>query len=245
MTMAQFIADTVDVADYLRERFGQDKIYLLGHSWGSFLGIQVAAAAPERFHPYVGMGQVTYQLCSEVLAHQFMVEAYRARGNPGMVRHLEAAPVSMTDGLSPAYLRLRDRAMHGLGVGTTRDMSSIFRGVFLPVWLSSAYTVKEKINIWRGIGWSRSFLWNEILETDLTSRQTEFDVPIYFFIGRHDLTANTDLARDYFNQINAPVKGFYLFDGSAHSPLFEEPGKALEILLTDVLRQRTSLADHS
>jgi pimeloyl-ACP methyl ester carboxylesterase len=50
MTVAQFVADTLAVTDYLRERFGQDKIYLLGHSWGSFIGIQAAQRAPERLH---------------------------------------------------------------------------------------------------------------------------------------------------------------------------------------------------
>ena len=117
MTLDRFITDTVEVADYLRGRFIQDKIYLLGLSWGSFLGIQVAAQAPDRFHAYIGMGQVAYQLQSEVLAHQYMIDAYRDLGDLTMARSLEAAPASLTDGLSPAYLRLRDGAMHGLGAG--------------------------------------------------------------------------------------------------------------------------------
>jgi pimeloyl-ACP methyl ester carboxylesterase len=57
MTLDRMIADTIEVMDYLRARFGQDRILLLGHSWGSYLGIQVAAAAPDRFRAYVGMGQ--------------------------------------------------------------------------------------------------------------------------------------------------------------------------------------------
>lgn len=62
------IADTIEVADYLRDRFGQDRILLLGHSWGSYLGIQVAAEAPDRFLAYVGMAQITHQLRSEIMA---------------------------------------------------------------------------------------------------------------------------------------------------------------------------------
>ncbi len=243
MTLEQFITDTVEVADYLRGRFGQNKIYLLGHSWGSFLGIQVAARAPDRFHAYIGMGQVTYQLQSEVLAHQFMIDAYRDLGDLQMVRNLEAAPVSLTDGLSPDYLRLRDGAMHGLGVGTTRDMRSVIWGIFVPVCISRAYSVKEKINIWRGLAWSRRFLWTAFLETDLRTRVTDLDLPVYFLVGAHDLTANGGLSRDFFDRIAAPVKGFYMFDNSAHSPLFEEPARGLDILLNDVLRNRTDLAE--
>lgn len=243
MSIEQLIADTVAVTNYLRQCFGKDKIYLLGHSWGSFLGIQVVAAAPELFHAYVGMGQVSYQLRSEVTAHRYMLDQYRARGDVSMVRRLESAPASMTGGLSASYLRLRDDAMHRLGIGTTRDMRSVITGVFLPVWRCRAYTVSEKINIKRGMSFSRRHCWDDFVETDLTLKIDELDLPLYFFTGLYDYTANHDHARDYFELIKAPVKGFYTFHDSAHSPLFEEPRRAREILLQDVLQGRKSLAD--
>lgn len=243
MTMAQMISDTIEVADYLRDRFGQDRILLLGHSWGSYLGIQVAAKAPDRFLAYVGMAQIVHQLRSEVMAHDFLLGTYRARGDAAMVRKLEAAPVSMEDGLSPAWMRLRDAAMHGAGVGHTRDIDSVITGIFLPVWQVRAYTLMDKINVWRGKLWSRPFFWEELLRDDLATRLTTFDLPVYFFVGRHDQTANPDLSRAYFDAIAAPVKGFYTFENSAHSPLFEEPERATEVLLRDVLRGTNALAD--
>jgi pimeloyl-ACP methyl ester carboxylesterase len=140
MTMAQMISDTIDVADYLRSRFRQDRILLLGHSWGSYLGIQVAAMAPDRFLAYVGMAQIVHQLQSEVMAHHYLLSVYRARGDAGMVRRLEAATISMQDGLSPAWMRLRDAAMHKAGVGHARDINSVIKGIFLPVWRVRAST---------------------------------------------------------------------------------------------------------
>ena len=65
------------MTNYLRERFGQDKIYLMGHSWGSFLGIQVAARAPELYHAYIGWAQVSYQLESERLAYEYELEQFQ------------------------------------------------------------------------------------------------------------------------------------------------------------------------
>lgn len=150
----------------------------------------------------------------------------------------------MTEGLSTAYLRLRDAAMHGLGVGTTRDMRSVITGVFIPVWRCRAYTLREKVNIWRGIGFSRGFLWNDFIGTDLAAQIQELDLPVYFFTGLYDYTANRDLAKAFFNQITAPIKGFYTFPNSAHSPLFEEPQLARNILLKDVLVQGNHLADN-
>jgi pimeloyl-ACP methyl ester carboxylesterase len=243
MTVEQLIADTIAVTDYLRGRFGQDKIYLLGHSWGSFLGIQVAARRPDLFHAYVGMGQLSHQLRSEVAAHAYLLDAYRARGDLGMVRKLEAAPVSMAEGLSDAWMRLRDAAMHKAGVGTTHDMGSVITGIFLPVWRDRAYTISEKIAIWRGKAWSRGLLWEKVLHTDLTVSADRLDLPVYFWVGRYDYTTNYDLARDYFQQLNTPLKGFYTFENSSHSPLFEEPDRAREILRQDVIAHKISLAD--
>lgn len=243
MKLERMIADTIEVADYLRTRFGQDRIILLGHSWGAYLGIQVAAAAPDRFRAYVGMGQIAHQVRSEVMAREHLLDLYRARGDTGMVRRLEAAPVTMEDGTSDAWMRLRDRAMHGAGVGHMREMTSVITGIFLPMWRVRAYTIAEKINIWRGKLWSRPFFWDDLIRDDLSARLTRFDLPIYFLIGRHDYTTNAELSRAYFDAIEAPVKGFYRFDNSAHSPLFEEPEKATEILLNDVLGRTNALAD--
>jgi pimeloyl-ACP methyl ester carboxylesterase len=243
MTMEQMIADTIQVADYLRDRFGQDQILLFGHSWGSYLGIQVAAAAPDRFLAYVGMAQIAHQLRSEVMAHAYLLDAYRAGGDTAMVGRLEAAPVSMEAGTSAAWMRLRDAAMHRAGVGHTRDIDSVITGIFLPVWRVRAYTLMDKINVWRGKLWSRPFFWEELLRDDLSARLTRFELPVYFFVGRHDRTANPDLSRAYFDAIEAPVKGFYIFENSAHSPLFEEAGRATDILLRDVLHRANALAD--
>jgi pimeloyl-ACP methyl ester carboxylesterase len=243
LTVEQLVDDTLAVTNYLRVRFGQDKIYLLGHSWGSFIGIQAAAQAPELYHAYIGMAQSSYQLRSEVVAYEYMLEQYRANGSADMVRRLEAAPVRLDSPLPAAYDGLRDDAMHRLGVGTTREMKSVVSGIFLPVWQVPDYTLGEKINIWRGKFFSKSILWNGYLATDLTRTLTELELPVYFLHGRHDYTVAYPEAKAYFDLLKAPLKGFYTFEQSAHSPLFEEPAKALSILQADVVAGRNSLAD--
>ena len=243
LSFEQLVADTIEVTQYLRTRFHQDRIVLLGHSWGSFLGIQVAKAAPQLYSAYVGMGQVSYQLHSEEAARLYMLEQYRARGDTSMVRKLIAAPANRSVGLSSAYLHLRDQAMHRLGIGTTRAMHSVITGVFLAVWVCSDYSFRERLAIWRGLSFSRQQLWTEFITTDLTHRVLSLDLPIYFFSGRYDYTSNAAYARGYFDLILSPVKGFYTFAESAHSPLFEEPERAVEILTRDVCAGLTALAD--
>lgn len=246
MTVEQLIADTLTVSRYLRERFGQEKIYLMGHSWGSFLAIQAAARAPEQYHAYIGMGQVSYQLQSEQLAYAYALEQYEARGNLAMLRKLEAAPPTLSVPLPEAYVALRDAYMHELGIGTTHDMDSVISGIFLPSWQFRAYSLAEKLNLWRGKRFSSSSalgLWNAMQATDLNQQVTELAIPVYFLHGRHDYTCAYELAQAYATRLTAPLKGFYTFEQSAHSPIFEEPERVRQILRADVLQGTNQLAD--
>jgi pimeloyl-ACP methyl ester carboxylesterase len=246
MTADQFVSDTVKVTNYLRERFGKEKIYLMGHSWGSYIGIQAAAQKPELYYAYIGMGQVSYQIQSEQLAYRYALEKYKMNGNLDMVQKLEAAPPTETVPLPAAYEALRDEYMHGVGIGTTRDMKSVITGIFLPSWRFREYSFREKVNLWRGKIFSRSGdfnLWNKIQATDLTQQVTELEIPVYFFHGKYDYTCAYPLAKDFFEKLKAPIKGFYTFERSAHSPVFEEPEKMLKILLEDVLAGANNLAD--
>jgi pimeloyl-ACP methyl ester carboxylesterase len=243
ITIEQLISDTLEVTNYLRNRFHKEKIFLMAHCGGSPIGIQAVARAPELYYAYVGVAQMAYQLKSENLAYEYMLERYREIGNTKMVRQLEAAPVTMTPPLPASYMLVRDKAMHGLGVGTTRDMKSVITGVFLASWLFPEYTLSEKMSLWRGKFLSDKVLLDKMIATDLTKQVVELDVPVYFFHGKYDYTASYPLTKSYFRKLKAPLKGFYTFEQSAHSPIFEEPVKMQQIIENDVLAGKNSLAD--
>jgi pimeloyl-ACP methyl ester carboxylesterase len=244
MTLEQMISDTLEVTNYLRHRFGKEKIYLMGHSGGTFIGIQAAARAPELFYAYIGVAQMSYQLKSERLAYEYMLEQFKKDGNKEMVRKLEEAPVTMTDGIPDAYLELRDDAMHSLGIGTTHEMKSVLSGIFFPSLTFQGYTLLEKVNMWRGKSQSGvSPMWDEMIATDLTIKVRELEIPVYFFGGIYDYTCSYTLAKEYLEKLQAPVKGFYTFEQSAHSPLFEEPESFIEIMVNDVINSNVNLAD--
>ena len=244
MTSEQFIADALTVTDHLRDRFGADRIYLMAHSGGTFFGLQAAARAPERYHAYIGVAQIVDQRRSEALAYRYMLRRFQELGDERMVRRLRAAPATEEGGTPPAYLRIRDTAMHRLGIGTTRDMRSVVSGVFWPSLRSPLYTPAEKVRMWRGkISSGVSALWEETLATDLGETVTTVDLPLYLLHGIHDHTCSYSLAREYLETVQAPSKGFYTFPHSAHSPFLEEPHRTRTILREDVLGGRTELAD--
>lgn len=164
-----------------------------------------------------------------------------------MIDKLEKSPIDKKTNLPTAYWSMRDDMMHSLGVGTTRNMKSIITGIFLPVMESSEYTLREKINLWRYKFTSPSIknLQNEEYGTDLNEKVPKVDVPVYFCHGIYDHTISYDLTKEYFNKLQAPMKGFYTFNESAHSPMFEEPEKFSLILEDDVLKGVNSLDDYN
>ncbi len=244
LTEEQLISDTLEITNYLRKRFGQEMIYLMAHSWGSFIGIQAAARAPEMYCAYIGMAQISWQLESEKLAYKYMIEQFTIAGDKRMVQKLEKFPITKMNIVPNSYRSLRDEAMHKLGIGTTHTMKSVISGIFLPSLNFSEYTLNEKINLWRG-KWSvySTTMWNQMIEKDLIAMVPQLDIPVYFFHGIYDYTCNYTLAKDYFEKLQAPLKGFYTFDQSAHSPLFEESEKMQHILQKDVLAGENNLAD--
>jgi len=243
MTFEQLIADVIIVTNYLRNRFQQDKIYLMAHSGGTFIGIQAAAKAPELYHAYIGMSQITNQLESEKLAYTYMIRQFTKSGDKKMLKKFEKYPVTEIN--TPSYYQMRDAPMHKLGIGTTRQMKSVISGVFWPVMLNREYTFSEKINIWRGKSFTTktAALWQKLVVTDLTRKVNKLEIPVYLFHGIYDYTTSNTLAKDYFEKLEAPVKGFYTFEQSAHSPLFEEPERMKQILYEDVLKNEINLAD--
>lgn len=226
MTREQFLSDAIEVTEYLRERFGKDKIYLAAHSFGTSVGIQVIAKRPEYYHGYIAISQMADQPRSERTAFDYMLSVCEKEGRPSLHKQLSENPYG-TDSYFTSGTR--DKAMHTLGVGTTRDMKSVITGIFFPSLRVTDYTLRERINIWRG----KAFV-NRTMRDNFSFNAFEtvksVDVPVYFLAGKYDYTCCYDLQKEYFEFLDAPEKYFYPFENSAHSPLFEEPEKAEEIV---------------
>lgn len=246
LTTKCYLSDVTTVTEYLRKRFSQEKIYLMGHSFGTFIGIQSAFEHPEFYHAYIAMSQIVNQSESEVIAYQFMLDQYRKVNNTKMIDKFEKYQIISSDDAYRAYCvsALRDKAMHDLGIGTTHTMDSVITGIFLPSLRCKVYTPLERINIWRG----KKFVEDSPVESErmLFNAYDEvpsLEIPIYFFGGIYDHTCCYSLQKSYYEMIRAPLKGFYTFGHSAHSPLWEESEQAIKILRQDVLQGANQLAD--
>ncbi|QNK39280.1 alpha/beta fold hydrolase [Caproicibacter fermentans] len=243
MTLEQMVSDTIEVTNYLRNRFGKEKIYIMGHSWGSLLGAITVKQQPEFFHAYIGIGQVVQQDRSERLAYTYMLEQFEKSNDKKMIRRLREFPIEAGGDISIKYLAgARSEGMNKLGIGVMRSMASMFDFVAI-VLRYKGYTLSEKIKFAKGSSFSLKYLCDCMIKTDLTEQVPCLQVPVYIFQGRHDYQASYVVAKDFATALKAPIKGFYTFENSAHSPCFEEPEKMCNILRVDVLQNQVSLSD--
>jgi pimeloyl-ACP methyl ester carboxylesterase len=247
MNFDQLASDAIEVTNYLRKRFGNEKIYMIAHSGGTPIALLAASREPQLYYAYIAMAQITKQNESERIAYKYMLEQYSKAGKQKIINELKKYRVLESDSNIISFCKstIRDKSMHELGIGTMRNMKSVISGIFIPVWICKAYTFHEKINIWKSKFFflPKTNLINEMLLNDFTIKVPRLDIPVYFFSGKYDLTVNIDLAKDYLNHLEASVKGFYTFDKSAHSPILEEPQKVKEIIEKDVLNCTCDLAD--
>lgn len=125
MNMEQMIADTIAVTQYLRKRFSKEKIYLMGHSWGSLLGVLTVQQHPAFYHAYIGMGQVAQQDRSERLAYTYMLQEFSKTNDEKMLNKLKKFHVDNGGAISMEYLGVRSSGMNKLGIGVMRSMTSM------------------------------------------------------------------------------------------------------------------------
>ncbi|MGC6767769.1 alpha/beta fold hydrolase [Enterococcus sp. LJL51] len=243
MTINQMIADTLFVVSYLRERFSKEKIFIMGHSWGTLLGILTVQKSPELFQAYIGIGQMNQQIESERLAYKYMLNEFRTRGDKKMIKKLEKVPINQGAKVEIAYLSVRNAAMMKLGIGLMRQCRSVMSigGILIRF---KGYKLMDKVRFMKGNSFALNCLWDIILQKNLEKEVPRLEVPIYVLHGQFDYQVSYSLSKQFVKNIKAPVVGFYTFENSAHSPCFEEPEKMCRILREDVLYNKTDLADN-
>jgi pimeloyl-ACP methyl ester carboxylesterase len=232
MTLATMISDAEQVVTYLRHEYRKRKIILMGHSWGSLLGVELVRRHPEWFHVYVGLGQIVDMPESERLGyHRLLVNASRT-GNGRALEELKSiAPYPEAGGLVPTWkLRIERNWVifyRGYMYGTRQDpYPDIVR-------LSPDYSEEDVRALEEGITFSTDKMWQQVAITRFWS-VSRLDCPVVLFHGVHDLITSPGLARTWYQRLRAPKKKMVWFDHSAHMVLTEEPGEVFLHLVTDV-----------
>jgi len=230
ITVETYISDGHALTRYLTQRFGQEKIYLVGESWGSALGIFLVDRYPEYYHGFIGTGQMVDFVETEILDYKKAMEIARDKNDIATLKKLE------TNGPPPYYGKdvtwksavylnylsaymASDPAIHNPGYKTLRDI------------FSSEYGLLDKINFFRGIINTYNHVYQKLYGIDLRNGYTRLNVPVFFFEGRHDINAPPSLVEEYFEILECPKKEIVWFEHSGHSPWINESDKFVEELL--------------
>jgi len=234
LSLARITEDAGEVVQYLRARYGKQKIFVLAHSWGSLVGLGLARRHPEWLYAYVGMGQIISGRVNERVGYALTLAAAEARGNAQAVRELKAiAPYPGADGSVPIDKLMVERkwsvAFGGLSHG--RDSLSYYLNL---AELSPDYSDADIAAMDKGSRLSLTPLWADVMRSDFTE-VLDFGCPIVIFAGRHDTTTPSSIAAAWHARVRAPSKRLVWFERSAHMMMVEEPGRFLVHLVRDVL----------
>ncbi|MBE2221361.1 MAG: alpha/beta hydrolase [Anaerolineae bacterium] len=238
LTLDQAVSDTIELTNYLRERFDEDKIYLMGESWGATLGVLAVQQHPELYYAWIGSGQMVSQRETDrQLYHDVLALAERT-GNTALAEQMLAfgePPYADTPYPNAVVMGIYDQ----LGTPYMPPQDYIERGTAANVgpWgiLGSEYNLVEKVNMMRGLIDMFTVMYPQLQEIDFRQDVPRLDVPVYILDGAAELTARRDLALAWYNQLDAPSKQIYTFDNAGHSVAFEQFSALHQILTETVL----------
>lgn len=228
----RYVDDTIEVAEHVRKRYGKRKLILVGHSWGTVVGMGAALKRPDLFHAYVGIGQVISTRENERISYEYAVEQAKLHKNEEALKELASiAPYPGTEPITRERIIVaRKWPQHYGGLSAFRSNSTYY---FSGPLLSPDYTDAQVKAIDQGSLFTLGRLLPEFVKVDFSQVKT-FPIPVVMFLGRHDYTTPTAPTVAWLDQVTAPSKQAVWFERSAHMVPWEEPGKTLVSLLNHV-----------
>jgi pimeloyl-ACP methyl ester carboxylesterase len=228
----RYVDDAIELAEHLRKRYGKDKLILMGHSWGTVIGMHAALRRPDLFHAYVGVGQMIDARAQEALSYGHGVEQAKAHGNEAALEEL--ATIAPYPGDQPItrerIIIARKWAQFYGGLTAYRETSRYF---FRAPRLSPEYSAADVCAIDQGNLFTLEKILPELMAVDFTDVRS-FPIPVVMFMGRHDYSTPSQPIEAWLQRVQAPFKQGVWFERSSHMMPWEEPGKFLVSLLQHV-----------
>lgn len=220
MTVEQFVKDATQLVEYLLHRFERKKLFLVGHSWGSAIGVLTVKANPQYFYAYLGAGQIADMAQNEALEYQNLLDFAKRQDHPILLRQLlSMGPPPYREAEQSTALRA-DFTLRYLS--KYRSQSHYQRRVTRTLLRSTEYGFWDLLRYVKAHLHSVKSLWPKLVSTNLFALAPELQVPCYFILGRHDLVVLPVVSERYIEALKAPKKELIWFD-TGHSMQYETP----------------------
>lgn len=230
----RYISDGIELVKILRERFDEEKVYLVGESWGSALGTWMVQRDPEQIHALIGTGQMVAFLETDKLCYEFALRVSQERGDLQKVERLkEQGPppyYGSNVALKEAVFLMETFNYMNADPNISDDGFNTFQDL-----AGSEYGLYDKLNWFRGALETMNVVYPQLWDVDFRKQAVQLDVPVYFLIGRHDVNAPTILTEEYFALLDAPVKELIWFEHSGHNPWVTESDGFVDAVVNTVL----------
>lgn len=223
VTIDTFIEDLHQIVLHLQERFGQEKVYLVGHSWGSVLGLRFIKEYPQYIHTYIGCGQVVNMKKSCQAAYDFAMEQADAKTR----QRLEGIDCSYTGGhwMEDLLFVTKQVVKHKGSLYGKKNYNTLIA----PFLFSKYYTLSDLAKRIKSSEQSIERLWQELMQIDFEDT-VRYEVPVLFAEGRYDRHVSAGLVESYYEKIQSE-KRLVWFERSCHFPQWSEWGKFNRLLI--------------
>lgn len=232
ISLEGYVNDTIALTNYLRERFDQDRIYLLGQSWGTTLGVLAAQEHPELYRALVGTGQMVSQLATDRIFYEDTLAWAMDTGDHGLVDELESiGPPPYERMLNYETALSREQSVYAYD----HSMNSEGQGQMSENLIADEYTLIDEVHVLGAFMDTFAALYPQLQAIDFRSTATEFEVPVFFVQGAHEADGRAEPFAEWYPMIEAPIKELTMLETSGHRPLFEQPDEFVDFMVGSVL----------
>lgn len=228
LRISDYVNDTKQLVKYLVYKFKKDKIYLLGLSFGSVIGLTAAFEQPNLFYAYIGVSQIVDFDKSELISYNYTLQKANEINNQKALDELHTIGKPPYDNYSEILIQRKWLKFFG---GDSFGMKN-YTGLKFLAFFSPDYSIGEIIKTVKGTRYEKNVLWNLMNRIDMFRNIKEVKIPVYFICGRKDYKIPSIYTKQYFDYLQAPEKQFFWCEKSGHAPNYEEHKYFQDILIS-------------
>ena len=237
LTVEQYVSDVIVLSEMLAKRFGQEKIFLVGHSWGSIIGLLAAQQRPDLYHAYIGAAQHINSIENDTIGWRMILDGAKVEGDEKTVKLMEKMgppPYTKLDkdgstvGDGDAYYQVLKRLYHySPSAPADKGFDS------MKMFLASEHNFRSKINLVRGLLRGVKVVYPQLAFRDMEEEVTSLGCPLFLINGRSDMTCVASISERWFQKVSAPSKQMLWLENSGHNGVFTEPEPFIELLIQE------------